>query len=656
MKHLKFFALPQLKMSFPVKTRKRLLAVLLIGLITFTFLFASNQPALAQGTLTISGNTGAPWVELLNADTLNPVISDINGNYSFTVPYGWSKTLIPAHKDYTFSPNFRTYSNITIDQVNQNYTPALLGSITAGTLHSCWLKSNGSVVCWGSNVYGEGTPPAGTFRQLSAGMYYTCGIKTDNTITCWGFNNYGESTPPSGTFVQISSGLNHSCGIKGNGTVACWGQNTWGGATPPSGAFKQISAGTYHTCGLKNDKSIACWGWNNDGETNAPSGSFMMVSAGDRNTCAINTDYNLVCWGAGTTNTGVFPEYGQSIPPSGTYRDLSLGHNFGCALDDYGHQVCWGLSITDTTPEDDLVFRQFSSGGAHNCGLKMNGASLTDVTLICWGYNEQGQANPITIEGNAGAGTTLTYTDGIAKTTTTDSSGHYSIAVSYNWSGTITPSNPSGVTFSPASKSYTNLTADPAAFNFGIVQTFTSVGADDGWVLESSETSEVGGSKDNTNNLLHIGDDGLNRQYRTILSFSTAALPDNAVIQSVTLRVRQYSIIGQNNPLNSSHLRIDLAQGPFSTAYALQNGDFEATSSASTIAIIAMNSVPDANNWYSTNFNATGKSLINLLNKTQLRLRFGMDDNNDNMPDYIRFYSADAPGSHPQLIITYTTP
>ncbi len=64
------------------------------------------------------------------------------------------------------------------------------------------------------------------------------------------------------------------------------------------------------------------------------------------------------------------------------------------------------------------------------------------------------------ITGNAGiAGATLTYINGIPNTTTTDSSGDYSFEVSYNWSGTATPSL-AGYTFSPASIDYENVLSD----------------------------------------------------------------------------------------------------------------------------------------------------------------------------------------------------
>ena len=54
-------------------------------------------------------------------------------------------------------------------------------------------------------------------------------------------------------------------------------------------------------------------------------------------------------------------------------------------------------------------------------------------------------ATPITylISGSVGKpGVTLSYTDGTPRTATSDSSGNYSFSVSYNWSGTVTPSHP----------------------------------------------------------------------------------------------------------------------------------------------------------------------------------------------------------------------
>ncbi|MDE2959308.1 MAG: RCC1 domain-containing protein, partial [Chloroflexota bacterium] len=78
------------------------------------------------------------------------------------------------------------------------------------------------------------TPPAGTFQQVSAGGSHTCGIKANGQVVCWGLNSSeGRATSPTGTFHQVSAGATHTCGIKTNGQVVCWGGNRQGQATPP---------------------------------------------------------------------------------------------------------------------------------------------------------------------------------------------------------------------------------------------------------------------------------------------------------------------------------------------------------------------------------------------------------------------------------------
>ncbi len=77
--------------------------------------------------------------------------------------------------------------------------PAPLRFVQASTVyhHTCALKSNGTLTCWGLNNYDQNTPPpTGAFRQVSAGAYHTCGVKSDGIVVCWGYNTYGESNPP----------------------------------------------------------------------------------------------------------------------------------------------------------------------------------------------------------------------------------------------------------------------------------------------------------------------------------------------------------------------------------------------------------------------------------------------------------------------------
>ena len=49
-------------------------------------------------------------------------------------------------------------------------------------------------------------PARGGYQQISAGGGHTCAVKTDSSIVCWGRNDHGQATPPAGDFQQVSAG------------------------------------------------------------------------------------------------------------------------------------------------------------------------------------------------------------------------------------------------------------------------------------------------------------------------------------------------------------------------------------------------------------------------------------------------------------------
>ena len=79
--------------------------------------------------------------------------------------------------------------------------------MSAGAEHTCGVRADGSVECWGDDDYGRATPPGGSFASVSAGGYHTCGVKIDGSVQCWGFNEdlhfnvVGQATPPGGSFA-----------------------------------------------------------------------------------------------------------------------------------------------------------------------------------------------------------------------------------------------------------------------------------------------------------------------------------------------------------------------------------------------------------------------------------------------------------------------
>jgi alpha-tubulin suppressor-like RCC1 family protein len=72
---------------------------------------------------------------------------------------------------------------------------------------------------------------------IAAGQYHTCAVKADSTVACWGGNDYGQATPPPdlGPVQSLAANCHHNCAVKADATVACWGDDDRGQATPPEG-------------------------------------------------------------------------------------------------------------------------------------------------------------------------------------------------------------------------------------------------------------------------------------------------------------------------------------------------------------------------------------------------------------------------------------
>jgi len=276
-------------------------------------------------------------------------------------------------------------------------------AISAGWEHTCGIMEDNSLWCWGRNIYGQlgdasnsdrnsrrrESTNSTTWRQVSAGGWHTCAIRSNKTLWCWGYNGSGQlgiggttnnNTPQQvgidTNWTAVSAGGSHTCGTKIDNTLWCWGGNADGqvgdgsntnrdtptqvGIDEWSTGVSAISAGDYHTCAIKTDGSLWCWGKNNYGQLgignttskNTPTrvgtdNNWQSVFAGGSHTCAIKTDGSLWCWGRNT--------YGQL--GDGTNADrytpvrvgtetgwvaAYLGENFTCALKNDGSLWCWG--------------------------------------------------------------------------------------------------------------------------------------------------------------------------------------------------------------------------------------------------------------------------------------------------------------------------
>ena len=138
-------------------------------------------------------------------------------------------------------------------------------------------QTNAVIVLYFSTSTEPGPGPNEAFVSVSAGRFHTCGVKRDGSVACWGWNRSGQAAPRAGEFASVSAGERHTCGVKRDGSVACWGN---GQTAPPAGEFASGSAGSSHTCWVRRDRSVVCWGLEGYGHATPPAGEFSSVSAG----------------------------------------------------------------------------------------------------------------------------------------------------------------------------------------------------------------------------------------------------------------------------------------------------------------------------------------------------------------------------------------
>jgi poly(hydroxyalkanoate) depolymerase family esterase len=139
-------------------------------------------------------------------------------------------------------------------------------------------------------------------------------------------------------------------------------------------------------------------------------------------------------------------------------------------------------------------------------------------------------------------------------------------------------------------------------------QTFASIAAEDGSVgLGFAPGTGVTSHR--------VGDAGMfnANSYRTILSFDTSALPDNAQVTGAVLRVKRRSLTG-----TVSAVSCDIKAGAFGTGPELVSTDYSAAASAVQVGSF---SVPSVNGGVAeVTLSAAALPFINKTGRTQIRL------------------------------------
>jgi hypothetical protein len=90
-----------------------------------------------------------------------------------------------------------------------------------GAAHGLALKANGTVIAWGSNLYGQTNVPPGLSHvvAIAAGGWHSLALKQDGTVVAWGYNQSGQTNVPPGlsNVMQIAAGAYQSLAVVGSG-------------------------------------------------------------------------------------------------------------------------------------------------------------------------------------------------------------------------------------------------------------------------------------------------------------------------------------------------------------------------------------------------------------------------------------------------------
>lgn len=295
--------------------------------------------------------------------------------------------------------------------------------ISVGSTHSCLLKIDATVWCWGDNSYGQlgnGTTTSSTtpvqvvdpgvnYKSISLADTFSCGITSLDEVRCWGNNNsgqLGDGTQTSSLFPVAVQGL--PSGVK-----------SVSGAADPWGNYGYV-------CALLNTTAVYCWGQHPVEIGNGTNSSLTPIlfpglnsgvkniSAGRGSTCAVMNSGAVQCWGSKYLGDGSSSNSASLVTVSGITNATKIavsGAMWGndsliCALLDTGAVKCWGNNAAgslgngdltgtlSTTPVDvvgltdvvDIAVATGNSGGSSSVACAINSAG----TLYCWGFNYWG--------------------------------------------------------------------------------------------------------------------------------------------------------------------------------------------------------------------------------------------------------------------------
>ena len=386
---------------------------------------------------------------------------------------------------------------VAVTTVGTPLAGKIVVAISAGFSHSLALCSDGTLAGWGGNSFGglgnssttDSSVPvavttAGTFLagkqvvKIREGTYYTLALCSDGTMVAWGNNQYGQlgnnsttqSTVPvavttAGTPLQdrsvvaIELGSGHSLALCFDGTLVAWGHNDFGqlgnssttdssvpmavttaGTALAGKTVLAVAAGSDHSLALCSDGTIVSWGYNADGElgnnsttsSNVPvavtttgtalAGKTVIgISAGDYYSVVTCSDGSVVTWGNNSNGRlGNNSTMNSIVPVAVSPSTLAMGESFLLAASGQSADHSVALVATAVPTATTLAAKQVTGTTATVSGtVNANGGSAAvsfDYGLDTT-YGTNVAASPATVSGSADTAVVMSLTGLVPATT-----------------------------------------------------------------------------------------------------------------------------------------------------------------------------------------------------------------------------------------------
>ncbi|MEJ0090192.1 MAG: hypothetical protein WDM80_10660 [Limisphaerales bacterium] len=176
----------------------------------------ANYPYLTNGLLAIGTKPLSNVVAIASGDRHLLALTSAGNVFGWGDSYYGEATGVPSGNGY--------YSNGIVTLGAQILSNVV--AIAAGSSHSVALKSNGTVVVWGNNTYGQTNVPAGLKNIVAIALggnemaNRVLAVKADGKLVAWGGGDAHLDVPTGLTNVMVAAvGSVHSLALIGTGPL-----------------------------------------------------------------------------------------------------------------------------------------------------------------------------------------------------------------------------------------------------------------------------------------------------------------------------------------------------------------------------------------------------------------------------------------------------